>query len=181
MTHGLVRGRRVVASFSSWFCLPEQGMKDMEILSRASCFLTPFNNSSVANTSTSNKYNSKLGGRKFHVLTASHVVAPWRWPKHYPDEWLQHVNETHTHYTLELRHPDGTFITQAELLPQSYHHPTRDLSVLHLEDEENTLELLKSLDYFPLPITPSDTPIPQPNVDRLTFYGHNVTGIQNCL
>jgi hypothetical protein len=33
-------------SFSSWFCVPEQGMKDMEILNRASAVVVPVRNSS---------------------------------------------------------------------------------------------------------------------------------------
>jgi hypothetical protein len=33
--------RNLAFSFSSWFCVPELGMKDFEILCRASCFIVP--------------------------------------------------------------------------------------------------------------------------------------------
>jgi hypothetical protein len=84
---------------------------------------------------------------KYHVVTASHVVAPWLWPKYYPDEWLQHVNESHTHYTVELRDEDGVFVTQSECFPVSYHHQSRDLAVLHLEDEKTNIDMLREMEY----------------------------------
>jgi hypothetical protein len=48
---------------------------------------------------------------------------------------LQHLNETHTHYTCETRHDDGIFMTQDELLPQVFHHPKLDLCALHIHPE----------------------------------------------
>ncbi len=188
-------------------------MKDMEILSRASAFLLPTSSSSSSalygsnspsssnyiqgkgtESSNSNRTSRKfeIGGieKKFHVLSASHVVAPWRWPKYYPDEWVQYVNETHTHYTIELRYPDGTFITQSELLPSSYHHRSRDIAVLHIEEEEQVLEVLHNLDFTPLTLVDdgdkhtyggSQTQT-QPQTDsirgsELLFMGHRVAGI----
>jgi hypothetical protein len=157
--------RKLVASISSWFCIPEQGMKDMEILSRGSCFFVPRGPASGSG-------QDKAFSKKFHVLTASHIVAPWRWPKFYQDEWLQHLNETHTHYTMELRYPDGTFITQTELVPSSYHHPTRDLAVLHLDDETEAEDMFKSLDFTALDLVDK-----APEVGaELMFRGHNVAG-----
>lgn len=133
-------------------------MKELEILSRGSCFLIP----------------SKSGNNepKYHVLTASHIVAPWRWPRLYPDEWLKHLNETHTHYTMELRHPDGTFVMQNELLSESFHHATRDMAALHLEEESNAFKLLSSLDFSALELA-TEEPMPG---EELTFHGHTVTG-----
>jgi len=150
--------RRVVASISAWFCVPEQGMKDMEILSRGSCFLLP--------------RQDKDFKHSFHVLTASHIVSPWRWPKFYPDEWLQHLNEKHTHYTLELRHADGSFITQSELVPTTYHHDSRDVAVLHLEDEAEAMETLEALGLAALELTDG----PPDEGARLMFHGHEVLG-----
>lgn len=115
-------------------------MKDLEILCRASAFLVP-------------KLTAcKQFEHRHHVLTSSHVVAPWKWPKYYPDEWIQHVNEQHTFYTMELREEDGTFLSQTELLPRSFHHASRDLAVLHLPlaEEEKTLSLLKQIGLEPL-------------------------------
>eukprot|EP01041_Mallomonas_annulata_P000350 gene350-628_t len=117
--------KRFVLSISSWFCLPEQGMKDFEILCRGSAFLIPSKSLTFPN--------------RMHVVTASHVVAPWRWPKYFNAEWLQAVNEKNMHYTVELRHDDGSLLVQQELLPQSYHHISRDLAILHIEhSKDNT-------------------------------------------
>jgi len=151
--------RRVVASISSWFCVPEQGMKDLEILSRGSCFIVP-------------KMQEKNGGPKFHVLTASHIVSPWRWPKFYPDEWLQYLNERHTHYTMELRHEDGSFITQSELVPTTYHHPSRDVAALHLDDEDEAMDMMGSLGFTPLELVDA----PPLEGQELIFRGHEVLG-----
>ena len=65
-------------------------MKDLEILNRASAFIVKTKDREFAKKC------------KYHVITASHVAAPWRWPKYYPDEWIQFINESHTHYTMEL-------------------------------------------------------------------------------
>lgn len=86
--------------------------------------------------------NPEKFGRKYHFVTVSHTVAPWRWPNYYPLEWVQCVNEKHTHYTIELRADDGVFLTQLELLPRSYHHPSRDLCVLHIDDEQKVFDML---------------------------------------
>ena len=107
--------KRICLSLSSWFCVPEQGMQDMDILCRSSAFVLPVHN------------KEKFKEKSLHVITCSHVVAPWKWPKYYPAEWLQAVNESHTYYTVEVRHSDGVFHTQLDLLPRVYHHPTRDL------------------------------------------------------
>lgn len=81
----------------------------------------------------------------WHVMTVSHGVAPWKWPKLYPDDWLRHVNEKHTHYTVEMRYEDGIMINQGDLLPKVYHHPTRDLAALHIEFEDEIAELYMEL------------------------------------
>lgn len=114
-------------------------MKDMELLCRASAFLLKSKASSSPQIQFRNKY---------HVLTVSHAVAPWRWPKLYPQDWVRFVNESHTHYTIEARYPDGTLMNQTDLLPRSFHHGGgRDLAVLHIEprQEDAVLELFKGL------------------------------------
>lgn len=171
--------RRSALSFSSWFCLPEQGMKDFEILNRASAFL-------VRASGSGNRARSKVTGREFvdrapfpapkvHLVTSSHVVAPWRWPKYYADEWLQQVNERHTMYTAEMRHADGVFATQSELKPISYHHPTRDLAALHFENEEEVLALLDEVGVDILQLSPAEAGPLVPG-DALEFHGHDVQG-----
>ena len=135
-------------------------MKEFEILSRASAFLVKSRfdgKGPAANHKFPQGHMKPLIGTagatgekgvrkfvpKYHLVTASHVVAPWMWPKYYPDEWLQYVNQSHTHYTVELRNEEGVFVTQSECHPVSYHHRTRDLAVLHLEDEVGTFKMLQ--------------------------------------
>ena len=175
--------RKLALIISSWFCVPEQGMQQFEVLSRASAFLVksryggqgfgarhrfpvglPKALSEEAAALPDDQQAELLATQTFvpqyHVVTASHVVAPWKWPKYYPDEWLQYVNQAHTHYTIELRDETGVFITQSECLPVSYHHPTRDLAVLHLEDEQEHTDILFDLGYevpeLLLPPVPAD-------------------------
>jgi len=150
------KSKRFALSLSSWFCVPEQGMRDMEILCRASAFLV--------------RSKDPQFKHRYHVLTASHVVAPWRFPKYYPDEWLQFVNEKHTHYTVELRHEDGVFMTQSELLPAAVHHASRDLAVLHLENESTVNDLLKNLGFEAADLRDAQL-VPGEAVD---FHGHEV-------
>lgn len=128
----------------------------MEILSRASAFIV--------------KSSSGLYKNRLHVLTASHNVAPWKFPKMYPEEWLQFIDERNTHYTIEVRHPDGIFMTQSELLPVSYHHSSRDLAVLHLEKDADGVSLFDHIGYecFGLSIDQPD------HGDSLIFEGHSI-------
>ena len=153
--------KRICLSLSSWFCVPEQGMQDMDILCRSSAFVLPVHN------------KEKFKEKSLHVITCSHVVAPWKWPKYYPAEWLQAVNESHTYYTVEVRHSDGVFHTQLDLLPRVYHHPTRDLAVLHFEDEQSSSENLSALNFNGLSLVEDSEHNEQ---ERLFFHGHDVTG-----
>lgn len=147
-------------SFSSWFCIPNQGMKDFDILCRASCFLVP-----------------ALGmkNNKFHMLTVAHAAAPWKYPKLYPQEWLRYVNEEHVIFTFEPRTKDGSFLSQLDLKSEVFIHPTRDLAVLHLELEERDISFLQknfnNLFDLSLQLTddkPDDT-------EELSFHGHDMT------
>lgn len=158
-----VKGNRFALSISSWFCVPEQGMKEFEMLCRASAFLVPSRFGGEGPGAT-HRFPSGMAkpipkgyegaGKlmhntflpRFHVLTASHVVSPWRWPKYYPDDWLRFVNEKHCHYTLELRDENGLFMTQSECFPVTYHHRHRDMAVLHLEDEIEAIKTFKNMD-----------------------------------
>lgn len=148
--------KKLSVSVSAWFCIPEQGMEEMEILSRASAFMVK----------SMNNYPNKV-----HLLTASHVIAPWRFPKYYPDEWLQYVNEKHTSYTIEVWHEDGKSMTKSELIPSSFHHTTRDLAVLHFKEEATALKLfdecaIEIQDLANYQLTPGEP---------LKFHGHEVS------
>jgi hypothetical protein len=78
-------------------------MKNLEILSRSSAFIV--------------KSRSSLFPYKYHVLTSSHVVSPWRWPKYYAQDWLSSVNESHMQYSMELRDSDASFLNMSMLSP----------------------------------------------------------------
>lgn len=77
-------------------------------------------------------------------------MAPWRFPKYYPDEWLRHVNESHTFYTVEIRHTDGMFLCVLDLDAAAYHHKSRDMAILHLENEQESMDTLKNFEFQPL-------------------------------
>lgn len=186
--------RRYVLSISTWFSVKEQGMKDIEILNRASAFLVKANNSNnrskddfehkpIKPMTTNDKHNSgtpreirysPLSASEYHIITSSHVIAPWKYPKYYTQDFIKYINETHTHYTIELRNDDGTFITQTELIPRSFHHHDKDLAILHIDDESSAMKTLKRLELQPLELL--DNNIDLKTGDSLTFHGHDVRG-----
>ena len=128
----------------------------MEILCRASAFLVRSENPKFT--------------RQFHIVTASHVVAPWRFPKYYPDDWLRYVNENHTKYTVEVRDEDGFLTTESELLSASYHHSSRDLAVLHLDEEDEALEIFEYENIESLELLARELI----EGEELQFHGHDV-------
>jgi hypothetical protein len=65
----------------------------------------------------------------------------------YTEDYLQHVNEKHTHYTIEMRHENGVFAHQADLITKVYHHPVRDLAVMHIALEDSVTEMYIQNDY----------------------------------
>ena len=150
------RVRKSAVSISTWFCIPEQGMVDKEILCRASAFLVSSKN--------------KTYPIKFHVVTASHVIAPWRFPKYYPDDWLKFVNQSHTYYTLEVRDENGLIRGTTQLLPISFHHHTRDLSVLHLDDESGALKMFEEFGVESQELLKRELVVGE----ALQFHGHDV-------
>ena len=143
-------------TISAWFCPPEDGAKDAEILCRSSAFVVRSSEAfQTGNVQTNFKGHSPMRNSlhrpRYHVVTVSHGVAPWLWPTLYPmkeneeHEWLNHIDETHTCYTMDLRQTaTGQFATQHMLAPVAYHHfPTgtgtgtrRDLAVMHFLVDE---------------------------------------------
>lgn len=89
-------------------------------------------------------------------MTSSHVVAPWKWPKYYQEEWnwLSEVNEKHVHYTAEIRHNDGMFLQSFDVLPISYHHQHRDVAIMHFDEEEEVIRSLNEFDIKTLCLPP---------------------------
>mmetsp|Transcript_28560 Transcript_28560/g.37391 ORF Transcript_28560/g.37391 Transcript_28560/m.37391 type:complete len:288 (+) Transcript_28560:301-1164(+) len=128
--------RKYCARFSSWFCIPEQGMKEYEILSRGTCFYISKRLKEKEKADTTYQTN-----RLF--LTCAHIVAPWKWPNYYPEEWLQFVNESHVKYTMDFHKPEiGTtriVFDNVEL------HPTRDLAILSVDGNDELTSTLASI------------------------------------
>lgn len=155
MQHTAAITSRFCTNFTTWFILPEQGMKDLEILNRGSAFLV--------------SARSKSFHHKYHLITASHVAAPYKWRNLYGDEFLNFISSKSTHHTTEIRHADGFLMAQLECETTSYHHPSRDLAVLHIKDEAEVVPVILKLGLQTLNL-----------VDRpgkgtgLTFHGHEV-------
>jgi hypothetical protein len=118
-------------------------MKEKEVLCRGSGFLIRAENSKFQHAA--------------HFVTSSHVVAPWRWPRYYTDDWVQQLNESHTQYTFEIRDEEGNARSEFELLPIVYHHESRDLAVLHLADGDNVLQAFEEKGLLPDRILPKDS------------------------
>ncbi|KAL6041499.1 hypothetical protein QOT17_024905 [Balamuthia mandrillaris] len=156
-------------SLSSWFRLPEQGMSTHEVLSRASCFRTPWRKRMPRPSSSSSSSSSLLP--KHHIIGSAHVTHPFLWPKYYPQEWLRFVQEEHTLYKLEFRELEtGRVLLECPLKRKAYRHPTADLVVLHLEDEAATERDLHrvGIDFVSVPLNLSDLEKDQ----QLSFDGH---------
>ena len=113
---------------------PDLGMKDYEILSRATAFLLsvdPPNPSTAVmdNMAISSKTQGELdaaggphrhakdlGWLEFcpsqyrplvHVVAASHVLSPWLWKQYYPQPWLEMVSQDHVRYSVSVYDVDA--------------------------------------------------------------------------
>jgi len=120
---------------SSWFRLPEQGMDDYELLSRASGFLIA-------------RQDSEDEG--VHIVTSAHVVHPFAFPNYYPlDEhaWLKFVTDRHVLTKFEIREREGgEVIFSMDLHEKVFRHESRDICVLHPENQKEFLKALRDLD-----------------------------------
>lgn len=143
-------------ALTTWFCSPDLGMTDFEVLIRSSAFLVK---SKVAK------------GPGYHILTSSHNLAPWRFRNYYPEPFLEYVNEGHIHYTVELRNANGESIISVDILPNSFHHPTRDIGMVHFdEDEAEALSMFKTLKFEKTDIENYQAQ----DGERIEFHGHEV-------
>eukprot|EP00804_Cyclotella_cryptica_P016094 CCRYP_004222-RA/>CCRYP_004222-RA protein AED:0.35 eAED:0.35 QI:281/1/1/1/0.5/0.33/3/61/601 len=138
---------------------------------------------------------------RVHVVASSHVLAPWRWPQYYGQEWLGEVREEHVRYSLEVfgwegrgwgeeNNDDddvvgkmrGVFRPMAKfaLNPYPIHHPNGlDVAVIHLKGEEEALEHMKKMGIQPLNLLTmhdlenSTDPVFEPG-ERVSFHGFEV-------
>lgn len=84
-------GQRVALSFTSWFRVPEQGMKRFEILSRASAFAVT---------------SKRAPTNAVHIVAALHVPCPFLFRNYYPLSdypWLSAVEDKHVRSRVEFR------------------------------------------------------------------------------
>ncbi len=84
------------------------------------------------------------------------------------------MNNDHTHFTVEARQEDGSMLVQLDLLPRAFYHSTRDLAVLHFEDEQSSTDLLDMIQYNKkLQLTDEDQ-LDLSNENDVYFFGHEV-------
>jgi len=148
--------QRYSLALSTWLCAPSLGMTEFQVMMRSSAFII----------------KSSLDKEPhYHVVTASHNVAPWKYPKYYPEEFMRYINEDHVYFTVELRNADsGEMIVAGDLCPYSYHHKDKDLAILHMQVEMESLNKLKPFGFEMLDIEDY-----QPNDgEELIFHGHEV-------
>lgn len=85
-----------------------------------------------------------------HVVASSHVISPFLWKEYYPQDWLSVVRQEHCSYALEVfdgpAHLEQKPLVKLALHPTPFHHPEgRDISLIHLKDEESSLNLLNKI------------------------------------
>lgn len=180
-------------ALSVYFKQPDFGMKEYEILSRATAFLlgvdAPSHDGDGDSSSAAkgpyahleaaqqrrekrqfqhaHKYSYVSGGedREFmdigwleyvpreyrpqvHVVASSHVLAPYLWQDYYPHDWLKHVRAEHCTYSLEVYDPakPKEALAKFALNKDIFHHPEgRDIALIHFQEEQSSLNLLKRL------------------------------------
>ena len=63
------------------------------------------------------------------VVASAHVLAPWRFPNYFPEEWVKSVGPEHTRYFLEQRSAAGVVEACTEA-SSPVCHAERDAAVL---------------------------------------------------
>jgi hypothetical protein len=84
------------------------------------------------------------------------------------------VDNNHTHFTAEVRGPDGSSLSQFHLLPKAYYHPNRDMAILHFDNEDDNIDVAKLLG-VECDLELTDEERLDPASDKtLYFHGHDV-------
>ncbi|CAM9189846.1 unnamed protein product [Choristocarpus tenellus] len=147
--------RKFSASLGVFFKIPDQGMKDYNILARATT--TP--------VLEGNGKNSRL-----RFLAPAHTVSPWKFPHFYPADWLSYVNETHVKYFMELRESTGGAVLTSYELAKPVLHPTRDLAALQFFREDDAIDDMKRRGLPFLPLKLRDRPLEIRETVRVVGY-----------
>lgn len=117
-----IPGRCVSAlSLTTWFRHSLSGMKEFEVLSRASAsILEPSKNDGFVN-----------------IIASQHVTHPFYWTSYFDEDkhaFLMDLRETDVQWSLEVRNPeDGSILVTIPLKHNATRHPTRDVSLISIE------------------------------------------------
>ena len=71
-----------------------------------------------------------------------------RWQDYYPQDWLKRVRAEHCVYSLEVFDPEKPeeALAKLALSKNVFHHPEgRDIALIHFQQEQSSLKLLKNL------------------------------------
>ena len=133
---------RLFGAVCARFMLPEQGMTQFDVLSRASAFsinleelAKRFNAERSPDQQFPEDFEELIPAVGFHpVVTSLHVVRPFLFPRYYPEEWLQFIRPENIELTLEFRNNDsGKLEQEFKMLPQIVAHPTRDVALMFVD------------------------------------------------
>ena len=105
--------KRAALAVSAWFRLPSH-MDTHEVLSRGSGFFVKNDAQPL-------------------LVASGHVVAPWRFPHYFGEEWISHVGPEQCRYFVEARDGSGGIAHAAEARVVA-HHRTLDTAALALVD-----------------------------------------------
>jgi hypothetical protein len=131
--------RNLFGAVCARFRIPEQGMTEWDVLSRASVMAVDLLAvATKANATrdvaaqfpgTDEALRRAVGYRP--LVTSLHVVRPFLFPRYYPEEWLQFVRPKDIRLWLEFRDVDsGELRGEFELRPEVRAHPTLDVALL---------------------------------------------------
>lgn len=155
---------RFAFGLESFFCLPEEGMTQYEILSRGSCFLTP-------------------QGSRLRVIAPAHVSHPWKFRGRFAAlakselDWLDAVREDAVRVVLSVRDV-GTGRLMAKVpLENVVNHPELDLAVFDICDEAENLRQLEASGVVVLPVELGEAKESAPVV----LVGHEMKGEDKLL
>jgi hypothetical protein len=121
-------------SITTWFRLPDQGMKNYEFLSRGTAFAVNI----AAILDTVSKATDPL-----LFVSAKHATHPFLCRHVYKEEWLQYVCEENVLRTVELcEEGTGDVIMRSVLDVGTFAHVNWDASVMRLSDQGETIKQL---------------------------------------
>jgi hypothetical protein len=148
---------RSVLSVSSHFKVPEQGMKEYEMLSRGTAFCLSLPGPPRAPS-------------KLVLVTCSHVLAPYKWRQHFKEPWLEFVKDEHVECRIQAWKEEegdpgkGQLGDETRVQGLSSYHHILDLCMLPVH--KNTVDA-----YALRPLEDRDQGEPLAEGEELTFVG----------